>query len=268
MLGSLISAGASLLGGLFGQNSQDKQMQMQINAQREFAQNGIQWKVADAGKAGVHPLYALGANTHSFSPIGIGGNPMGEGIAQAGQDIGRAIQSKATTFERAYQTKLAELQLRRGELENTLLASQIARLNQPAQPPGMPAIASGGNAWLIDGQGNGQRTNVQDLPLERIAADRAIPYQEPGAIVDVGHARTAGGHAPVMSQDVKQRLEEDFIGSMQWNARNRLGPYMSDERFNPPYRAPPGKVWVFNPFYGEYQLVTPTGTPENSLGMH
>lgn len=262
---SIFGAIGSVIGGLFGQKSQDEQMEKQIAAQREFAQQGIQWRVADANKAGVHPLYALGAQTHSFSPIGIGGNPLGEGIANAGQDIGRAVQSKATSFERAYQTKLAELQLRRGELENTLLASQIARLNQPAQPPAMPSTTS--NAWLIDGQGNGHRTNVQDLPLERIAADRAVPYQEPGAIVDIGHARTMGGHAPVQSYDVKQRLEEDMIGTMQWNARNRIAPFISDDRFNPPYPAPSGKVWVFNPFYGEYSLVPATGTPENSLGM-
>jgi hypothetical protein len=35
--------------------------------QREFAQNSIQWKVKDAKKAGLHPLYGIGANTVSPS---------------------------------------------------------------------------------------------------------------------------------------------------------------------------------------------------------
>ena len=36
--------------------------------QREFAQNQIQWRVADAKKAGLHPLFAMGASTQPASP--------------------------------------------------------------------------------------------------------------------------------------------------------------------------------------------------------
>lgn len=38
--------------------------------QREFAEQGIQKRVEDAKKAGIHPLYAMGANTPSVSPVG------------------------------------------------------------------------------------------------------------------------------------------------------------------------------------------------------
>lgn len=37
---------------------------------KEFAQMGIQWKVADAQAAGVHPLYAVGASGPGFSSSG------------------------------------------------------------------------------------------------------------------------------------------------------------------------------------------------------
>ena len=35
---------------------------------KQFAKRGIQWRVHDAKKAGLHPLAALGAQTTSFSP--------------------------------------------------------------------------------------------------------------------------------------------------------------------------------------------------------
>ena len=35
--------------------------------QKEFAQHGLRWKVEDAKQAGINPLVALGASTHSPS---------------------------------------------------------------------------------------------------------------------------------------------------------------------------------------------------------
>lgn len=137
MLGSIISGIGSLVGGIFGQNSQEDQIQAQIDAQERFAKHGIEWRVKDANRSGIHPLYALGAQTHSFNPVGIGGNALGEGIASAGQDIGRAVSSGLGSAGRAFNVQMMKLQLQRGELENQLLASQIARINSPAQlaPP-------------------------------------------------------------------------------------------------------------------------------------
>lgn len=180
MLGPIISGIGSVLGGLFGQNNQKKQMQAQMDAQKEFAQKGIRWRVEDAKAAGIHPLAALGAQTTSFSPIGIPGSPLAEGMSQAGQEIGRAIEAKGTTAERAFNLKMQTLQLQRGELENQLLASQIARINSPTQlPPPMPSAVSGSSATpgsVIDGQNTA-------TPPERVAGwldpptpnGRAIP---------------------------------------------------------------------------------------------
>jgi hypothetical protein len=51
-------------GDLLGIKSQESANDQNIKMQREFAQKGIRWKVSDAKKAGIHPLYALGASTH------------------------------------------------------------------------------------------------------------------------------------------------------------------------------------------------------------
>ena len=61
-------AGASLLGAGASAREAGHQGRMNRNMQKLFAQRGIQWKVADSKAAGINPLVALGAQTHSFSP--------------------------------------------------------------------------------------------------------------------------------------------------------------------------------------------------------
>lgn len=50
------------------QSSQDSTSELDYARQKEFAQNSIQWRVADAKAAGLHPLYALGGAGSSYQP--------------------------------------------------------------------------------------------------------------------------------------------------------------------------------------------------------
>lgn len=145
MLGELIGAAGSVIGGLIGEAGKRKEIQ----AQREFAQNGVRWKVDDARAAGVHPALALGASTASFQPVGLGSS-MAEGLSGASQDIGRAIDTTRTLPEKldAYTQATQALTLNRMGLENELLASQIRRLGSPPPFP----MAEGTNS--MPGQGN------------------------------------------------------------------------------------------------------------------
>lgn len=148
---ALISAGASIIGGLLGQKSaKDAQKSNEdINAQnialqKEFAQNSIQWKTEDAKKAGVHPLYALGAPTYSYNPSSVGAvadNSLGAGLANAGQDISRAMlaSSDQDTRNVAFESRVNALQLTRMGLENDLLAAQIAK-ERSQIGPAMPSL--------------------------------------------------------------------------------------------------------------------------------
>ena len=90
LIGSaLISAGGSLLGGLFGHKSSSSASSKNRKFQEKVYKNQIQWRVEDAKKAGLHPLYALGAP--SFSPS----------ATQVGEDysfIGDAARSIADAF--------------------------------------------------------------------------------------------------------------------------------------------------------------------------
>lgn len=49
------------------QNAND-QAQQNEDTQREFAQNSIRWRVADAKAAGVHPLFALSGGSAGYQP--------------------------------------------------------------------------------------------------------------------------------------------------------------------------------------------------------
>lgn len=251
MLGTLIAAGSNLIGGLLGSRDKAKDRDMQ----KEFAQSGIQWKVEDAKKAGVHPLYALGAQTHSFAPVSTGSTDLASGISAAGQDISRAVNATSPQATRlnAFTTAAQTLGLEKASLENDLLRSQIAKINQTITP----AMPTPSQRYLVEGQGSTALPSglVETEAMRRTAGDPLSLHTEPGAIGDVGYARTAsGGYAPVMSYDVKQRLEEDLPGMLLWNLRNRLLPTIGANQSPPNAPVPSGyDAWIYDPFSQEYR---------------
>lgn len=267
MLGNLISAGASLLGGLFGSNSADKARESQeamnaqnIALQREFAQNGIQWKVEDAKKAGIHPIYALGGSTSSFTPVSANfatDTSMPNAIAAAGQDIGRAVNATRTSSQRvdAFSKTAQALQLENMSLQNDNLRSEIAsksaRLVQQQNPP-MPSAA---DRWLIPGQAQAALPSLlkQDL-FKQTPGDPWKTSQEPGANPDTGHLRTSGGLFPVPSQNAKEAIEDNWYQETMHFIRNNLLPMISPKFNEPPHPASKGKVWVYDPVYGYKQV--------------
>lgn len=127
IIGSAIGAGASILGS-----------RSNAKSQKEFAQKGIQWKVKDSLKAGIHPLYGLGANTMSFTPSNVGGE-VSQIAANLGADIDRSRMATAGASARGVLGKLA---LERAGLENDLLRAQIAsttaKLSGPRVGPPLP----------------------------------------------------------------------------------------------------------------------------------
>lgn len=153
MIGDLIGAAANIAGGFINKGSQDEANRSNreiaiknIKLQKRFAQEGVRWKVEDARQAGIHPLYALGAQTHSFSPVSAGAvadSSLGSGIAAAGQDLSRAVNATRTAPERIEARALTRLQLEGLALDNDIkratYASAVQRLQQASNPP-IPAI--------------------------------------------------------------------------------------------------------------------------------
>lgn len=138
MLSSIISGIGSIVGGFFGKSAQDKQMDMQ----KEYAQNRVQWTAQDARKAGIHPLAALGgAGAPSYQPIG--GNPIGQGIAAGAAAIGKGVDpvSKSVIDVNSAQADLLRAQANAvtGEMRETVRGGTTGARNvsDPTRSPGL-----------------------------------------------------------------------------------------------------------------------------------
>lgn len=117
-LSTAASVGGNLLAYHGAENAIDAQMQQVARneaLQREFAQQGVRWRVEDAKAAGVHPLFALGGSGASFSPSAlVGGNPnehLGRGLSEMGQNLQRAVAAQETPDQRLQRELALEAQL-------------------------------------------------------------------------------------------------------------------------------------------------------------
>jgi len=154
MWDKLITAGTSLLGGFLARDAQsDANDRMVVEKEKdralskEFAQNGVSWKVDDARRAGIHPLIALGGTGASYSGSAMSFAPetgVAHGLAAAGQDIGRAVNATRTASQRddAFTTSINALALERAGLENELLKSKIGQLRSAQNNPPMPTAST------------------------------------------------------------------------------------------------------------------------------
>lgn len=270
MLGEILGAAGGLVSGIMGAQANKAAMQKQLDYQASWNKHKIATTVRDAKAAGVHPLYALGANVGSFSPVPVGDlNPM-SGLADAGQAIGRAIDAgapesgKATTI---LGTEAAKAQIRGLQLDNEIkrvrLASDIATLGAGATRPGVPDPMM--PPRLIDGQGDATMVDPKSAFKVQKQISAASPFDptgatEAGVTPEVQFVKTKTGWAPTVPQSLQEAYENDWLGQAQWQLRNRVYPFMpnigskGNQFYNPPFKAPAGKHWMFNGVIGEYQL--------------
>lgn len=225
MLGSLVSGLASVASSFLSNNQAQKNANQQAQLQKDFAQSGIQWRVADAKKAGIHPLYALGANTHSYTPQTVGSDF--SGLAQAGQNIGRAIdqtRSPAGKLE-ALQLGLLQSQVEGANLDNDIKRARLASaIATNRTTTGIPGSGEPG----YDGQGNAIGVGKPTIKLEtrRDVSDPANPQYVPGSGPSTGFIKNAtGGYSPVIPPELAESYEADWLGGIDWMIRNRVAPY-------------------------------------------
>lgn len=261
--GGVISAAGSIIGGALANRSRENIAEDNAQLQREFAQNGISWKVADAKRAGIHPLYALGNNGIAFQPTHAFGDEWGSAVADASQHIGRAIDSTQSTSARTAE-RLNALTVERGELENEVLRARLALLEQQKNPP-MPVPKP---VQAIPGQSDvddktplgltvtGADAHAQIKPQEVTPAHPHANYMEPAPVTDMGLAWTGTGYAPVPSKDVKDRSEDMMIPEVMWGVRNFLLPNLGQGNPPPASLLPPGKNnWRWSYSKQEWQPV-------------
>ena len=153
--------GSQIVGGLIGGKSSSSNFGRNANLQRDFAQHGVRWRVADAKAAGIHPLYAMGANLPSAAPIQAGDTGtskrqvLGRAIESAGQSVGNYLSRREQVANQRIATTQGQENAR---LQNMYLHAQIVgqgiqNRDNAVSRPGIP-----GGASLIPGQGS---TNLQ-----------------------------------------------------------------------------------------------------------
>jgi len=139
--GSLLGAVGSFFGGKSEAKAQRESNERNYEMQKEFAQNGIQWKVKDAKKAGIHPLYAIGAPSMSASPsFASEGN---SGIGQAAQHLGNAVSARQDKIMQSKKEQ-AELDLLHAQADK-VRSDMIVNMKKASDGArGRQAIRAGG----------------------------------------------------------------------------------------------------------------------------
>lgn len=216
---------------------------------REFAQNGIRWRVADAKAAGIHPLAALGASVGSSPTVSVGDDPRSDFLRSTGQDISRALMATRGRSER--ETAMQDLELENARLKNDFLKVQIHNASQVG-----PSFPNPMDSSLIPGQGNAPGVEVTPA---RVTASRAgVPGQEAGAINDFAYARSPTGLYIVPSADSAGRTQQGFLPQIEWYWRNKLSPFLSGgSTLTKPdlrtYPLPKGYDWAWVPWANEFR---------------
>lgn len=178
--GNAISAGLNFLGGMIEHEERESQFdtqkamsETQMQKQEEFARSGIQWRVEDAKKAGVHPLFALAGSGATFNPgaIPVGGETgIGQALNNMGQNLSRSAGLTAEQKEHAYLSNmLLRAQIRKTEGE---AAAQYALVSDAAlkrQQANITAVVPSGESTAVR-PGDG----VQYMPNQITVRDFAL----------------------------------------------------------------------------------------------
>lgn len=194
--------------------------------------NSLDYRVEAARRLGIPVEVAVGGGS-GYQPSFVN---TGDEYQAMGQDLSRAIYASQDSYER----KATEENL---NLRNELIRAQIARLNSSPVPP-QPSGNVVGDSGL-----------TKLVPSEAISASPGNPSLQAGAVTDYGYAKSPnGGLAIIPSQDIKERIEDQFVPETAWVIRNT--------HWNPPRY--PGKEydallpkgargWDWNPFIQEWE---------------
>lgn len=243
-IGTAVGTGLNYLGDQQQSRIAGQQRNRETALQKEFAQNGLRWKVEDARRAGIHPLAALGATGASYSPVSVGDTGGGTAMSNLGQNLTRAVSATRTQEERQSASLAliaSQKQIEGLDLDNQIKASQLRQMNTSA--PAFP-----GSETFIPGQGNSGL--IKNQPLQRTGAMPGASHSEPGAVVDVGWAATPTGLVPVPSKDFKERAEDMMVPEIMHSIRNNLMP-----NFGGGSKPPVPGDWEWSFWNQEYQPV-------------
>lgn len=155
--------------------------------QKEFAQHGVQWRVADAQAAGVHPLYAMGANVSSATPSSIpvmAETGRAEGIRGAFDQMGQGVRAGLEGYSNerlamlTFELKASEARsaIARNDAQAMLDMARADQIKMQMAKDATPSAASGVQVGLVKGIAD-QQISARPLSPE-ITAGSHPGYRE------------------------------------------------------------------------------------------
>lgn len=202
-----INVVGSLLGGSLANRSSEKLFDANAALQKEMAQHGVRWRVADAQAAGVHPVYALGAALPQFSPVTVNTDAMGEAVSSAARSVGEGVAGFASARER----KEWEMN-RRTEVADQLWMNRELGLAQIAEHE---ALAAESRSRTLK--------NVLDINKERFSMGGDPLMQDAQEVVPEVFR---GSKTPGMATDRRDKAWKPFdMGgwTMDWPSAKEAG---------------------------------------------
>lgn len=131
-----VGAAGGVISNLINQNSVENEAtrnQSNFNIQMDET---IQRRVADAKRAGLHPLYALGASSSPSSQPIVMQDSIGPALNTAGQNIATSINRRGSADDRlktVLENKLLDSQIGETDARKNLIVAQQAQMNQANQ---------------------------------------------------------------------------------------------------------------------------------------
>lgn len=135
--GAAIGGIAGALGGLAGSaldNHYNQGMSAADRAwQKEVMQNQLQWKAADARKAGIHPAAIIGGGAYSASPSSVPSAGFAQSLGKLGEGIGDAFAAyknkEQLAKEAAWVDEQRQMQRDEHDMQMRIGASQVLMNN-------------------------------------------------------------------------------------------------------------------------------------------
>lgn len=219
---------------------------------------GIQHRVEDARRAGLHPLATLGAQPAPSQAFPVGDlstktRRKGDLLRGLGQDLTRAMSAMLNKDQRAL-SKLAVLQ-EHEKLKGMRLGNQVTlkKLQEIGSTPGMP----GRDMFGLEGQGDtGKGVEVIVQPSVKTASgnlgfDAGVGGMEQWVVDKFGNIHGT------LNQQTQEALENDFYLKTKYfgsKVLHHLRGLYPDKRYRdklrkmkPKGKVPPGKVirWAY-----------------------
>lgn len=136
--GSLVGSAIGVAGNLIGGSMSDKRSAsasreswlQNYNAQKEFAQNSILWRVQDAKRAGINPNAVVGGQTVGYTPQDISRTQdFATGVSRAGNMLANTLgQLQLATAKEDLKSKKLENDKKSVELANAVIKKNMGQV--------------------------------------------------------------------------------------------------------------------------------------------